>query len=55
MGAPPTGAFPGPGALPPFGCGGVWAFNDDEKLNPIAIAAINNIFFIVMFLFCFVT
>jgi hypothetical protein len=51
---PPTGPFVVPpvlGALPPFGCGGDWAVNVDEKLNPIAIAAIKNIFFISRFFF----
>jgi hypothetical protein len=55
MGAPPTGPFPGPGAFPPFGWGGVCAVKVEERLNPIAIAAINSIFFISFVSFFFVT
>jgi len=56
IGAPPTGACPDPVVVgSPPGCGGACAVKVDEKLNPIAIAAINSIFFISFVSFFFVT
>jgi hypothetical protein len=50
---PPTGVFPEPGALPPLGCGGVWAImitgtaSNKPETNIVLIALFISLFFLL--------